>query len=634
MVRRLMIAVRISGELEPELDSAAKAPASPVEVNSSPFVIGRDPDANLVLDHSWVSRRQLVLTETPTGWSAAPEGRNAMTLNDAPLTAPRIIAPGDRITIGLAVLTLEAAPEEGAGDLPTLTLEVPLAQVLEPGRSTLQLGALGVTGAELLAGADPSEVGRRASTALISTLSARSAAVLLEPDGRVLESAGERSDRVSSSVSRQLSARALSSRSTLCFAGSIAAHRVGPVLVSPLGPPSHGVLYAERDASAAPFASEDAAFVTVLAHLTGAALEVADGRSRLSAERAELRRDIERRGRFGDLIGDSTPMQRLGAAIAKAASTEAAVLIRGETGSGKELVARTIHRQSKRREAPFFALNCAALPERRIEHELFGYLRGAFSGADRDRRGILELANGGTVYLDAIGALALTAQANLLRVLDARELLPLGGGGTPVKVDVRLVAATQSDLREEVVAGRFRQDLLDRLNGVPIEISPLRERKDDLPALVAHFFGGHPDVRKKRLSGPSAAFLDALVLYSFPGNVRELAQVIEQAAILADEGEELDLAHLPEEIARVGAPLLSARRRSWPAAAPTSDADAIPYPDAPSLRQMVGACEAEILRRELAKDGWNKARTANRLNIALRTFLEKLKRYGIREPSL
>jgi transcriptional regulator with GAF, ATPase, and Fis domain len=374
------------------------------------------------------------------------------------------------------------------------------------------------------------------------------------------------------------------------------------------------------------------AIATVLAHLLGPALdaarrnvEAALQQERLSAQRAELTRDIERRGRFGELVGASPSMRKMAAAIAKVAPTDTTVLVHGETGSGKELVAREIHQRSPRAEGPFFAINCAALPETLIESELFGHRRGAFSGADKDRRGIFELAEGGTVFLDEIGELPLLAQAKVLRFLETREVLPLGGERT-IKVDVRLVAATHRDLVAEVSKSRFRQDLLFRLNVFPVTIPALRNRLEDVPALVEHFLGKNPEAQKKGLRAAAPEALAALCGYAYPGNVRELAHIIERAAILADEGGTIETTHLPDDV------LSAAPSEAGSAAAEVVSEAAMPAEPPKTLRGAVEAFERALIIHELERDGWNRTRTARRLEISLRAFMDKLRRYAIKGP--
>lgn len=620
--------------------TGARAEAERVRLSQSPFVVGRDASADLVIPEPWVSRRQLVFERHGGGWTVRLEGRNPAEIDGRPLTEPTPLVGGERIVLGPATLSVELlalAFDDGAVAEPTL--ELPLASV-EKG-SALQ--ALAEASAALYELTDPAAVARHVAQLLARRLELESAAVL--------ERAGEGAEIVGSSghpiarVSRRLLRLARDRQATLCLADgpgfnasgalgdesstSVALSTAGPVLIAPTGPDALAYLYASRSIGARPFDPEEAAFATVLAQILGSALSaaakaasLAEARQRLDEERKELRRDIDRRGRFGSLIGSSPPMQRVATAITKVAPSDATVLITGETGSGKELVAREVHRRSKRQQAPFFALNCAALPDTLIESELFGHRRGAFSGADKDRRGVFELAQGGTVFLDEIGELPLVAQAKVLRALDAREIQPLGGGH-PIKIDVRLVAATHRDLAAEVTAGRFRQDLLYRLKVFPIALSPLRERKEDIPALARAFFQASSEAQLKRLRPPSPAALAALASYEFPGNVRELAHLIAHAVILADEGEEIDVRHFPDELGRKTPPR--------PRAVPSGDAGTLSYPGAATLRDMVGELEREVIIRELAKDGWNRTRTAKRLEVSLRAFMDKLKRYEIRE---
>jgi DNA-binding NtrC family response regulator len=249
---------------------------------------------------------------------------------------------------------------------------------------------------------------------------------------------------------------------------------------------------------------------------------------RLQDENRRLRAQIG----HGDLIGQSIPMQQLQQRITQVAPTEATVLILGESGSGKELVARQVHAQSRRAEATFLALNCAAIPAELIESELFGHVKGAFTGAVADRAGVFETADQGTLFLDEIGDMPLQAQAKLLRVLETGEFVPVGGTA-PRRSDVRVVAATHRDLETRAADGEFRQDLLHRLNVVPMEVPALRERLDDIPLLAETFLS--QAVARQRL--PERRFtadgLQALGRYAWPGNVRELRNLVERLAILA-----------------------------------------------------------------------------------------------------
>jgi len=244
-------------------------------------------------------------------------------------------------------------------------------------------------------------------------------------------------------------------------------------------------------------------------------------KSRLSREVKRLRNLVQERYGFENILGKSEKMQRVLDQAAQAAATDSVVLLKGESGTGKELIARALHVAGPRREGPFVAVNCAAIPEALLESELFGYEPGAFTGADRSKKGFFALAHRGTLFLDEISEMALTMQAKVLRVLEGMEFYPLGAAKT-VKVDVRIIAATNRDLDEEVKKERFRQDLFYRIHVIPIQLPPLRERKEDIPVLARHFLKQYSEKMKRDIEGFSPAALRKLLSHDWPGNVREL----------------------------------------------------------------------------------------------------------------
>src|SRR4051812_34178105 len=254
---------------------------------------------------------------------------------------------------------------------------------------------------------------------------------------------------------------------------------------------------------------------------------------RVRREARALREDL---GLAGEMIGRSPAMERVREMIARVAPTDARVLVTGESGTGKELVASAIHFGSPRRDRPFVRVNCAAIPRDLVESEMFGHEKGAFTGATDRRIGRFELAHTGTLFLDEVGDLGAEAQAKLLRAIEAREIERVGGG-KPIRVDVRIVSATNRDLTRAVADGSFRDDLLFRLNVIPIPIPPLRERPDDIPALVSHFSALHRTRTGRRAPQLTPAALSALVRYRWPGNVRELANIVERLGILHAGGE-------------------------------------------------------------------------------------------------
>ena len=327
---------------------------------------------------------------------------------------------------------------------------------------------------------------------------------------------------------------------------------------------------------------------------------------------SELRREPSREGR-GDtgLVGDSEPMERLLAQVRRAASTDATVLVSGESGTGKEVVARLLHRLSPRAAGPFVGVHCAALAETLLESELFGHERGAFTGAVRRKLGRVELADGGTLFLDEVGEIPPSVQTKLLRVLQEREIQRVGGEET-LKVDVRIVSATHRDLAAEVKAGRFREDLFYRLHIVPLTLPPLRERPEDVPALVAHFIQKHGPRTNRRVQGASEDALAALARHAWPGNVRELENVVEQALVFA-EGEVLQAADLPAHLTG--------------AAGRTQGALPVPTGDRP-LPDILEDLERQLIARAYEKAGGVKTETARLLGIKTSALYYKLEKYG------
>ncbi len=327
----------------------------------------------------------------------------------------------------------------------------------------------------------------------------------------------------------------------------------------------------------------------------------------LEVENARLQRTVE-----GDrfFMADSVAMRRLLSDVALVAPTEGRVLLTGENGTGKEELARLIHHQSPRAQGPFVEVNCAAIPEELIESELFGHVKGAFTGAVRDQKGKFREAHGGTLFLDEVGDMSLKTQAKVLRALQEGRIEPVGGGGA-VSVDVRVVAATNKDLPEEIKAGRFREDLFFRLAVVPLRIPPLRERMDELIPMAEGFMGriarayGRP---AKRLS-PEAR--DTLVAHDWPGNVRELKNLMERAVILS-RGHEITARDLGP---------LAARHLAEP--------DPFTFPDFPSLKEARDWFEGVYIQREIKLQGGNMTRVADKLGLDRSNLYKRLKSLGL-----
>jgi two-component system response regulator HydG len=314
----------------------------------------------------------------------------------------------------------------------------------------------------------------------------------------------------------------------------------------------------------------------------------------------------------GNLVGSSEPMQRFLGMLRKAAAADATVHLAGESGTGKELAARELHLLSPRRDGPFVVVHCAALAETLLESELFGHERGAFTGAVRRKLGRFELADGGTLFLDEIGELSPSVQTKLLRVLQQKELQRVGGEET-LKVDVRVISATHRDLKSEVAAGRFREDLYYRLVVVPLSLPPLRERPEDIPALVQHFLGRSAPRLNAKITGVSELALRALQRYAWPGNVRELENTLDQALVFA-EGDQLTENDLPAFL------------RSSPPVSP----DALPAlrGDVP-LPEVLDSIERQLIVQAYEKAKGVKTETARLLGIKTSALYYKLEKFGL-----
>jgi DNA-binding NtrC family response regulator len=322
-----------------------------------------------------------------------------------------------------------------------------------------------------------------------------------------------------------------------------------------------------------------------------------------------LQRQLRDAGRLGELVGGSKAMQEVMRVIEMAAPSSASVLITGETGSGKEIVARTIHKLSPRAAGPFVAINCSAIPETLMESEIFGHERGAFTGAAERRIGCFELADGGTLLLDEIGEMPAPTQAKLLRVLEDRKVRRLGSK-TETPVDVRVLAATNKDPEQSVANGGLRQDLYFRLNVFHIHLPPLREHKDDIPLLAEHILRDINIKHGKNVRGIGAEVLDIFMSHTWPGNIRELRNVLERAAIMSEK-DLISRSSLPGEFGKL-------------ATKSPSDLSGIKFP----VGTTVDAMERELILQTLQATGNNKTRAAELLGVSLKTLHNKLKEYG------
>ena len=348
-----------------------------------------------------------------------------------------------------------------------------------------------------------------------------------------------------------------------------------------------------------------------LLHALNGALE----QRRLRTENAYLRAALEAQHRFDGIIGKSRPMARLCHVLETVSGANSTILITGETGTGKEVVARTIHQSSPRRDRPFVALHCGAIPDSLLEAELFGHVKGAFTGAVGNRMGRLEQAHGGTLFLDEVGTMTLGLQAKLLRVLQEREFERVGDT-TTIKVDVRVIAATNSDLRQMVRDAEFREDLFYRLNVIPVHVPPLRERREDIPLLVQHFVSkfapSSPDADTPSMPVSQEA-MRRLMAYHWPGNVRQLENTIERGVAMGASLGQIDVGELLPELMRNE---------------PLPQASTLALPDEGlDLERFLADVERELIRRSLERTGGNKGQAARLLHLKRTTLVEKLKRH-------
>ena len=312
---------------------------------------------------------------------------------------------------------------------------------------------------------------------------------------------------------------------------------------------------------------------------------------------------------FENIIGDSAAMQRVFRLVAHCAPTNSTVMLRGESGTGKEVIARAIHYNSLRKDRPFVAVDCTSLSENLLESELFGHVKGSFTGATSNKKGLFETADGGTLFLDEIGNISLSTQAKLLRFIEEREFKAVGDTRVQ-KVDIRLITATNKDLEGMVADGAFRDDLYYRINIFPIEIPPLRERREDIPLLAAHFLEKYSEDMQHPSTELSPTALNLLMNHAWPGNVRELEKTLKRAIVLAQGDGALRAEHLPAAVAGAAAGQDVART-------------------APPLREVLAGVECREITRAMRACGGNKSAAARTLRISYPNLLKKIKLYGI-----
>jgi DNA-binding NtrC family response regulator len=600
--------------------------------------VGRQDDCLVQLSDPTVSRLHAQIELRDGALVFVADKRTLVNGSDA--TVHRL-EPGDEIVLGatkLAYIPVDAIAVTRTQS--RVTMEVSSAQLYaltgRDDRARRQLAALAQLGDRLRA---ESASGRDA----VARAACDAARIALEATRAFVVSAGKRPAPVAAAIAagepaqlsiphdliekvvgkRQVITAEVADRQLL----AAPIHGAGEDVVAVLWIDRRGTLWDDTDALAA----------GCLAHLTGAAWTGADARDQLSRRADALEEQLQITG-DGDFVGRSAAAQRVIEFVARVGPSDATILLGGESGSGKEMVARAIHRASRRAKGPCVAVNCAALTESLIESELFGHEKGAFTGATEKKAGRFEMADRGTLFLDEVGELPLGLQTKFLRVLEERRFERVGGQKA-IEVDVRVVAATNRDLAEMVKRGLFREDLFYRLSVIHVEVPPLRERLDDVPLLAEHFLARFRSQAARRITGFAPDALAAMTRHSWPGNVRELRNAIERAIVLGDR-ELIQVADLPPQIAGGSTPLPRTRPANptpplgssiSAASLPAVTIDAPPQPPPPprpsarSLREL----EREGILAALAATGGNKAQAAAILEIDRSTLYKKLKDYDI-----
>jgi transcriptional regulator with GAF, ATPase, and Fis domain len=530
------------------------------------FTIGREPSSSLSIDDQFVSRRHCTIhLENGVAKIVDLNSHNGTFVNSIPVKQ-RELNHGDQLIIGASTFVFLVHEDEPSPapwvamdeetSAPPATLEMPVGMVPELDR--LQTGTVSLAGQRALRdlrtllriSSDISslqgleDLQRRLLQSIFEVVPADRGAIILAENslddvttifGWDREKGADRTMQVNRSALRDAYERKMATLSEIPPHAENGQSLVKAVpfkslLAAPLVTPSNvlGAIFLEAARPGVHFDQRHLEMVSAIAGIGAIALQKAQRLEWLEGETRRLQEEISQ---GHDMVGESPRMQEVYRFIARAAPSSSTVLISGESGTGKELVARALHQRSPRRGKPFVAINCAALTETLLESELFGHEKGAFTGALTQKKGKLELADGGTVFLDEIGELAPVLQAKLLRVLQERELDRLGGA-RPIKVDIRLIAATNRNLAEEVAKGQFRQDLYYRLNVVALTMPPLRERREDIPLLASYFAIKHGQKFKRMVKVISPEARACLMNYDWPGNIRELENAIERAVVL------------------------------------------------------------------------------------------------------
>jgi transcriptional regulator with PAS, ATPase and Fis domain len=608
---------------------AGPVKGSIVDVEADEVSVGRSTSNTLYVPDSQLSRRHCAFVRTGDRIVLRDlQSLNGTFVNGVPIKE-RVLQDGDQVQIGQSVLFLsmsggetmaaaedvQAQPATGSTTIEIAredTFSVRLDELAGEVAQNPRLAAHAVTllklTTALMAIQDPAKLQQRLLQLIVEIVPANRAALLLVRQGLDLEPVAtwNAATRETVRVDFGLARRSLQGRMAIVVNDVPAVPGVQAILCSPLVVHDRpvGVAYVTSDTNR--FARDHLQFATAAAAIGATALDNARHLNRLEDEAHRLRADLTARD---ELIGESPSMQKISQFIAQVAPSDSTVLISGESGTGKELVAKALHARSPRAAKRFAAINCATLSETLLESTLFGHERGAFTGAVALKKGMLEVAHGGTVFLDEVGELPIAVQARLLRVLQEREFERVGGT-SPIAIDVRLIAATNRDLKRAVAEGQFREDLYFRLNVIGVTMPPLRNRYDDIELLTMYFARKHATKCRRKIAGITPEALAALVAYSWPGNVRELENAIERAIVMGSTDHVL-LDDLPEDIAEAGA----------------AAADAAP----PYFQSLIGA-KREVVRSALEQAGGDYVRAAQLLGVHVNSLHRMIRVLGLKRP--
>jgi DNA-binding NtrC family response regulator len=594
-----------------------------IAVGDEPVAIGRGEGETLQLSDSAVSRHHLTVTIDRTTNPASLKVLEVSGVNPVwtlvagqrkVIEAGEVLPSGASLTLGTTTVQIDGEPVTSTTPAARGTVEIDATalQQIQKTRGASRLAALAALGDRLARCGSLQAVFRTATSWAVEAIPA-TRALILSPDGTDVLASATSGPVVDLAMSQTLLRRVLAENRAFLVRDVLAepeladrrSVQVRGIQGAMAAPAQSLVFYCEWGATEAIAGKHDENALTLLV----CAAQLLDALGDSASERNQLRATASQKGSAAAsnarLVGTSSAMKKLHVFLERVAGSQATVLLNGESGTGKELAASLIHALSPRKDMPFVAINCAAIPENLLESELFGHEKGAFTGAVSQHQGVFERAHTGSLFLDEIGEMSLQTQARMLRVLENRTFTRVGGT-KEIEVDVRLIAATHRDLREMVAQQRFREDLLYRLSVIQTELPALRERRDDIPDLVKHFAEMLGDSMGRRIETISDEAVEVLRRYNWPGNVRELRNVVERALVLGD-GPELELDDLPPELLHQA----PAETR----AAVTSDGQVLPLAE----------LERQAIQAALDATGGNKARAAALLGIDRSTLYRKLK---------